>query len=151
MLNHGGRFQIKGAFSKVLRRQKFKPILYLFIPFLIIVVIRYDEATFAALIKGGCIFAVFLLLRFFCSLCTFCLSVSCSGKPPLQVYNFTLRRFRVFLLHYLINYCLFLCYILSFAGVFISLLRCKGNKNINTLQTFYQKSLYFYLSLTRNE
>ena len=72
-------------------------------------------------------------------------------KPPLQVYNFTLRRFRVSLLHYLINYCLFLYYFLSFAGVFISLLRCKGSKKNNTLQTFYQKSLYFYLSLTRNE
>lgn len=103
------------------------------------------------LLRAAAYLPFFLLLRFFCSLCTFCLSVSCSGKPPLQVYNFTLRRFRVFLLHYSINYCLFLYYILSFAGVFISLLRCKGNKNINTLQTFYQKSVYFYLSLTRNE
>ena len=29
-----------------------------------------------------------------------CYSVSCSGKSPLQVCNFTLRRFRVFLLHF---------------------------------------------------
>ena len=91
-----------------------------------------------------------LLLSFIFALHV-CYSVACSGKPPLQVYNFTLRRFRVFLLHYSINYCLFLYYILSFAGVFFSLLRCKGNTNIHTLQTFYQKSLYFYLSLTRNE
>ena len=59
VFNHGARFQIKGTFSKVHRRQKFKPILYLFIPLLFIVGIRYNEATFAALIYGGCKFAVF--------------------------------------------------------------------------------------------
>ena len=49
-----------------------------------------------------------------------CYSVSCSGKSPLQVCNFTLRRFKVFLLHFAaitaaVYYLLFsLCLLLRF-------------------------------------
>ena len=72
--------------------------LFRFIPLLFIVGIRYVEATFAALIRGGCKFAVFCRC-FLIFASHVCYSVSCSGKSPLQVCNFTLRRFRVFLLH----------------------------------------------------
>ena len=72
------------------------PPLYILLVF--IVEIKYIEATFAALIWGGCKLAVFCRC-FLLFASHVCYSASCSGKPPLQVCNFTSRRFKVFLLH----------------------------------------------------
>ena len=74
----------------------FFPPLYILLVFK--VEIKYNEATLQPLNKGG------LQLPFFCRCFLLfashvCYSASCSGKPPLQVCNFTLRRFKVFLLH----------------------------------------------------
>ena len=84
-----------------------------------------------------------------------CYSVSCSGKSPLQVCNFTLRRFKVFLLH-----CCRLCWrrfvaccfhcVYYYALFLIAMQRFKlicypPNKKpkIFVFLTFYNKESYF--------
>ena len=58
----------------------FFPPLYILLVFK--VEIKYIEATFAALIKGGCKFAVFCRCFLLYSLRTFCYSVPCSANHP---------------------------------------------------------------------
>ena len=69
-----------------------------FIPLLFIVGIRYDEATLQPLIRGV-LHLPFFVVAFLLFALHALLQCSVLFKPPLQVYNFTLRRFRVFLLH----------------------------------------------------
>ena len=72
---------------------------FCFIPLLFIVGIRYNEATLQPLIRGG-LLKPFFVVAFLLFALHVLLQCSVLFKPPLQVYNFTLRRFKVFLLHF---------------------------------------------------
>ena len=68
------------AFLRNAAKPLFFPPLYILLVFK--VEIKYIEATFAALIKGGCKFAVFCRCFLLYSLRTFCYSVPCSANHP---------------------------------------------------------------------
>ena len=86
----------RGAIFKLLHKLCF--FFLCFIPLLFIVGIRYDEATLQPLIRGV-LHLPFFVVAFLLFALHALLQCSVLFKPPLQVYNFTLRRFRVFLLH----------------------------------------------------
>ena len=85
-------------FYKYLQTQFFPSFAFCFIPQQFIVGIRYNEATLQPLIRGG-LLKPFFVVAFLLFALHVLLQCSVLFKPPLQVCNFTLRRFKVFLLH----------------------------------------------------
>ena len=67
-----------------------------------------------------------------------CYSVSCSGKSPLQVCNFTLRRFRVFLLHFAAITAAVCCLLFSLCLLLRFVLNCDAK-----VQTYLQTCKHF--------
>ena len=86
-------------FCGTLQNLCFSSIRFCFIPLLFIVGIRYNEATLQPLIRGG-LHLPFFVVAFLLFALHVLLQCYVLFKPPLQVCNFTLRRFRVFLLHF---------------------------------------------------
>ena len=85
-------------FYKYIQTWLFSSFAFCFIPLLFIVGIRYNEATLQPLIRGG-LLKPFFVVAFLLFALHVLLQCSVLFKPPLQVCNFTLRRFKVFLLH----------------------------------------------------
>ena len=89
------------------------------------------------LLGAGC-WSRFLSLLSFIFASHVCYSVSCSGKSPLRVCNFTLRRFRVFLLHFAAITAAVCCLLFSLCLLLRFVLNCDAK-----VQTYLQTCKHF--------